>query len=96
MAKGSSSKEYIFNKILEVFPGAFMVDAKTARIPLVEDGEPIEIKVALTAAKDILGEGADNNIDFEDAPAPFQDAIPDLTQEEKDTVKALMKKLGGK
>ena len=61
MAKGSIAKEAIFKKMLEVFPNSFMADAKTLRIPWEENGETIEIKVALTAAKDILGSSVDMN-----------------------------------
>lgn len=55
MARGAESKEKIFQKMLEVFSGSFMADAKTLRIPMEENGEVVEIKVALTAAKDTLG-----------------------------------------
>lgn len=55
MARGATSKSYIFNKLLETFPGSFMQDDKILRIPLEEDGSTVEIKVSLTAAKDILG-----------------------------------------
>lgn len=54
--KGADSKNIIFNKLIEVFPGSFM-DDKVLRIPLSENGEPLEIKVALTCAKDLLGDG---------------------------------------
>ena len=55
MARGATSKQYVFNKILETFPGSFMQDDKILRIPCEEDGATVEIKVSLTAAKDILG-----------------------------------------
>lgn len=54
-AKGTASKQIIFNKLKEVFPKAFMESDKIMRIPLEEDGTSIEIKVSLTAAKDLLG-----------------------------------------
>ena len=56
MAKGSQSKELITKALLQVFPGAFMdADGKTIRIPSKAEGDVIEIKVALTAAKDVVG-----------------------------------------
>ena len=58
MAKGSISKETIMAKILEVFPDAFVYD-KTIRIPMIEDGNPLQIKVTLTAAKDNVEPGGD-------------------------------------
>ena len=58
-AKGAVSKQNVANKIMSTFLGAFIAaDGKTIRIPLVEDGEPIEIKVTLVAAKDLEGDGA--------------------------------------
>ena len=55
MARGASSKEKLFKELLKMFPGSFMQDAKTIRIPFEEDGNIIELKIAPTAAKDILG-----------------------------------------
>ena len=57
MAKGAESKSIIFDKLLATFNGSFMQDDKILRIPMTENGEIVEIKVTLTAAKDILGEG---------------------------------------
>ena len=55
MAKGSQSKETVFNKLLEVFEGSFMYNnGKECRIPMEENGDIIQIKVTLTAAKDII------------------------------------------
>ena len=56
MARGSQSKELITKALLQVFNGAFVdADGKTIRIPTTCEGETIEVKVALTAAKDIVG-----------------------------------------
>lgn len=49
-AKGTVSKEKITNKILQMFEGAF-VSGKELRIPMMEDGTEVQIKVTLTAAK---------------------------------------------
>jgi len=49
-AKGSVVKEEIITKILEIFPTAFL-NEKEIRIDLIENGNPIQIKVALTAVK---------------------------------------------
>lgn len=48
--RGSASKETITRKILETFPGAFKYD-KEIRIPMVEDGAEVQIKITLIAAK---------------------------------------------
>ena len=51
-ARGSVVKEEIKNKILEVFPGSFLYNGgKEIRIPMSEEGELIQIKCTLTAAK---------------------------------------------
>lgn len=56
MAKGQKAKEEITKKILDVFTSSFLMeDNKTIRIPWVEDGMELEVKVVLTAAKDIIG-----------------------------------------
>ena len=98
MAKGAESKQIIFNKIAEIFPGAFM-DDKVMRIPLQENGEPIEIKVTLTAAKDLLGAPASgsmtNKIDFTAGTAPIEPTKPvEITAEEKANVEKLVAALG--
>ena len=61
MAKGQKSKIVIQNKILELFPEAFIY-GKEIRIPIEEDGEIIQIKVTLTAAKASVEPGSDNEI----------------------------------
>lgn len=58
--KGQESKKVITEKIIEVFEGAF-INGKELRVPLVENGEPIEIKITLTAAKDCLKSTGDSN-----------------------------------
>ncbi len=59
MAKGTESKNLIFAELRRVYPDAFWEDeGKILRIPMNEGGTPIEIKVTLTAAKNILGSGA--------------------------------------
>ena len=61
MVRGNEAKQRIFTKLLEVFPGSFMQDDKILRIVEQENGETVEIKVTLTAAKDIIGAGASSN-----------------------------------
>lgn len=53
-AKGTIAKENLFKKLREVFPNAFF-DDKVLRVPMDDGGTLVEIKVALTCAKDILG-----------------------------------------
>lgn len=61
MARGAVSKETITNQILATFPGAFKYD-KEIRIPIMEDGETIQIKVTLTAAKTNVEAGGDTAV----------------------------------
>ncbi len=58
MAKGAESKQTVTNKILEVFPGSFIY-GKELRIPMMEGGAEVQIKVALTCAKDNVESGMD-------------------------------------
>lgn len=61
MARGANSKIEVSKKILSTFNGAFLYnDGKEIRIPMIEDGEEIQIKVALTAAKENVMQGDDN------------------------------------
>lgn len=54
MAKGAEEKQIVIDKIKEVFPEAFEYD-KTIRIPIGD----VQIKVALTCAKDNVEPGGD-------------------------------------
>lgn len=96
MAKGSKSKEIITKKILETFSNSFQYD-KEIRIPMLEDGELVQIKCVLTCAKSNVTEGGetilpgeqDNVINFEDKK---NDNTPtNLTQEEKNNISRLAK-----
>lgn len=99
MARGAVSKEKIIKTILDTFAGSFLYD-KEIRIPMNEDGELIQIKVTLTAAKtnvesgdDIKIPGTDDNeINF-GTEAPIKEKI-EVTEEEKQNVATLLKNLG--
>lgn len=98
-AKGTESKNIIFNKLQEIFPDAFWEDqGKILRIPLDENGTRVEVKVTLTAAKTNLG-GETVQSAFE-ASSPIvktaetEKVILEPTQEEKDNVNRLIASLG--
>lgn len=56
--KGSLSKTLIATAILQVFPNSFIEpDGKTIRIPTTCEGQLIEVKIQMTAAKDVIGCG---------------------------------------
>lgn len=57
-ARGAESKEKIMQNILATFPRAFKYD-KEIRVPMMENGEQIQIKITLTAAKTNVEVGGD-------------------------------------
>lgn len=95
MARGQEEKLIVINKIKEVFPEAFEYD-KVIRIPIGD----VQIKVALTAAKDNVEPGGDVAVPgvkatkvaiTEGAEPVFEAAAP--SQEELDAVNNLMAQL---
>lgn len=92
MARGSQAKEEITQKILETFESSFIND-KEIRIPVEENGEIIQIKVTLTAAK----VNVENNAGGAISNAAVEQAPPqkvEVTEEEKQNVQKLMENLG--
>lgn len=91
MPRGQSTKEKITKIILECFPNSF-INGKEIRIAAQEDGEEVQIKVTLTAAKE--------NVDHESNIAPSAEkpnmisSITEPTEEEIERVKELANKLG--
>ena len=95
MAKGSEAKNIIFTKMQEIYPDAFWEDqGKILRIPITENGNRVEIKVTLTAAKNNLG-GETVNSAFENTPIlPVKIDVSEPTQEEKENISRLIASLG--
>ena len=100
MARGQEEKLIVINKIKEVFPEAFEYD-KTIRIPIGD----VQIKVALTAAKDNVEPGGDTAVPgvkatkvaiANGAEPVFEEAsaIVEPSAEELNTVSNLMTQLG--
>ena len=100
MARGQEEKLIVINKIKEVFPEAFEYD-KTIRIPIGD----VQIKVALTAAKDNVEPGGDVAVPgvkatkvtiAEGAEPVFEDVAKTIepSQSELDAVNNLMSQLG--
>lgn len=91
MARGQQSKEAVKQVLEQVFPAMFSPDGKELRIPVIENGERVEIKVALTCAKENLGgEGA--VIAPKGDPLTVEQLV--VTEEEKEEIKSLMERLG--
>lgn len=98
--KGAISKEKITKKILETFEGAFPYE-KEIRIPMVENGEEVQLKLVLTCAKTNVSRGGDiklpgeenNAINFTEQPTKEEAKYVEPTQEEKDNISRLAKML---
>lgn len=100
MAKGTESKNIIFKKLQEVYPKSFWEsEDKILRIPMTENGNRIEIKVTLTAAKNNLGgENVESAFDAPPSVIPKTEEVSrpvlEPTQEEKDNINRLIASLG--
>ena len=102
-AKGSILKQEVAEKILAAFPGSFLYnDGKEIRINGTENGESLQIKVALTCAK-VAVEGGDDTIlpgektaaTVDVTPTGTNEKIPqEPTAEEKERLTTLLNKLG--
>ena len=98
-ARGSESKNIIIAKLLETFAGSFIYD-KNVIIPMVENGESLQIKIALTCAKTNVESGMDNAIPGAEistmaTPKAIDNhGVAEVTEEEKQNVLKAMKALG--
>lgn len=95
-ARGSIAKDMIYNKLMEIYPNAF-VTGKEFRIPIQENGEIVEVKVALTAAKDNLGGAKVNAAQPMTEPSAKASAFGTVVEKKLDEPtedeKALLRKL---
>jgi hypothetical protein len=102
-AKGSILKKEVSEKILKAFPGSFLYnDGKEIRINGLENGERLQIKVTLTAAKvaveggeDVALPGSENAATADVKPAGTNEQIPqEPSAEEKERLAMLLNQLG--
>ena len=97
-AKGSIAKQRIIEKILQAFPEGFLYnDGKEIRINESEDGNPVQIKITLTAAKvAVESEKQDGKTEQEESYTytPVEKVIDEPSDEEKERLKTLLEKLG--
>lgn len=91
-ARGAEVKEKLTNVLTKLFPASFM-DGKILRIPMKENGEIVEIKVTLTAAKDVLG-GASVDTFTSNSVTPVYAAYDIPTDEEIEEVKKYLSSMG--
>lgn len=94
MAKGAESKQKVIDKIMEVYPDAFLYGSKELRIPFEEDGMRVEIKVALTCAKTNVGGDGDSVESQGEVSAPVNAPAAAPTEQEKQNIADLMSRLG--
>ena len=104
MARGSEAKKIVIDKLLETFENSFLYnDGKEVRIPIEENGEEIQIKVALTAAKENVLPGGDNILPGEETgkiefskenKERIEQPTAKPTKEELQNVNDLLKALG--
>lgn len=98
--KGTLLKKEITDKILATFEGSFLYnDGKEIRIPGLEDGQELQVKVALTCAKTNVSPNGENALPGEDAITEVSvsntsQVSAEVTQEEKDNIKKMMEVLG--
>ena len=103
MARGTESKNIITAKLLETFAGSFIYD-KNIIIPMVENGESLQIKIALTCIKTNVSTedstpaefkaapAADNELNFEDSQISLTPATVNTTPEERANIARLVEK----
>lgn len=94
MARGQEEKLQIQNQILETFNGAFIY-GKEIRVPVGE----VQIKIALTCAKDNVAAGGDTAVpgaavvaqESTDVPTESQtEASAKVTDEEKEKIASML------
>ena len=103
MARGTESKNIITAKLLETFAGSFIYD-KNIIIPMVENGENLQIKIALTCIKTNVSTedstpaefkaapASDNELNFEDSQISLTPATVNTTPEERANIARLVEK----
>lgn len=97
--RGAESKKIVEQKLLEVFPGAFIKDKKVY-VNFNEGGEPVQICISMTCPKTLVDSdgtfqsipaGNNGGVDF-DAYLQKKPSI-DFTDSEKETIEMLLSKL---
>ena len=104
MAKGAVTKAKVLKEIMNLYGDAALVspDGKELRIEAVEDGETVQIKVALTCAKTNIERGGEVASAPTAAKVSTGAAIPSNpatnltgpTEEEKQMISSLLEKMG--
>ena len=102
--RGAEAKQKVMSQILETFSGSFLYE-KEIRIPILENGETVQVKCVLTAAKTNVAPDGDAAVPGVAAPAgewnfdsPMATtptpAKPQVSEEEAKNIENLLKKFG--
>lgn len=101
MAKGQEAKNYIAKKLAEIFKEDYLGEIDRKYYVLApEAGEKIQIAIAMTCPKTPVATSTapvirSGGMDFEaDAPLVAPVATKEVTQEERDTIADMMRRLG--
>ena len=104
MAKGAATKAKVLKEIMNLYGDAAFLspDGKELRIEAVEDGETVQIKVALTCAKTNIERGGEVASAPTAAKVSTGAVIPSNpatnltgpTEEEKQMISSLLEKMG--
>lgn len=102
--KGVEAKQAVAQKILDTFEGAFFYnDGKEIRIPMKENGEFLQVKCVLTAAKVAVSPDGENAMPGEAKPADWNFEAPTAqaatpppqpSKEEAENIENLLKSFG--
>lgn len=102
MAHGTIAKQHIVDKIKEVFGSDYIGENASKHYVWANDGgERVQIAISLTCPKTPIGtvdvtSAFGDGIDFEATPVVAQTKFEpaEITQEEKDNLSELMRRLG--
>ena len=96
-AKGSKSKEEIFNIILKGFGKNAFINGKEIRINWAEDGEPVQLALTLTMKKDFVESGLsfENKEDSAPTERKVEERCGPPSEEEIAQVIEFMRQIGG-
>lgn len=102
MAKGSEAKKVVVEKIKQVFGADYIGEESSKHYVWANDGgEKVQIAISLTCPKNPIGtvdmsSAFGDGLDFEAEPVVAQTKFEpaEITQEEKDTLAEMLKRLG--
>lgn len=94
--KGELSKSKLTQDILKLYQGSSFVQDKNIYINFKEDGELVQLKIAITAPKTPVGTAEipiQKDFDWSDTPSSSPEST-EIPKEELDTVKQMLERLG--